>query len=585
MNGPKTTLLDPTGQLSDAGWARAQHTDTDMLDLSSYVCFLFFCRCFVHFPGSTPPRDFTFDYSYWSFDSAAPNFATNPKVYSDLGVSVLNNAWSGYNCCLFAYGQTGSGKCWAPGTKLMMHSGSLQPVETIRENDLLMGDDSTPRRVLPGSVIKGQGPMYRIDHPSGRRDSWSVNGQHILVVALTTKPYITEEANTQRWAVHGYELPTDTNVPKEAILSTHTSLASAEVACRAYGPLTFEVSVEDYLTFPSDLKSQLSMFQPRLVEFPQGEEGRDEFRSHFSSDADAIERAWTIGAQFGASNIDSSILTSTLAIRRATLAGVLDAHRSNEIRIDSCKVDLVESIYHLARGVGCIVDTIKVEGDAEVTLRVSGSALKDVAAFTRHATLDTSAADIDSELYESFVVSRTADGPYHGFMVSGNARLLMGDYIVSHNSYSMVGYGEDKGIVPQAMDEMFRRISQNKDKNVKFMVEASMMEIYNEKVRDLFNPDSDKGNINGLKVRDNPQTGPYVEDLSRCLIKSYEEFSNLLADGNAVRTVAATQMNATSSRAHTVFQIVFTKTTHDEETNKSSAMTSKINLGQYTHAA
>lgn len=79
-------------------------------------------------------------------------------------------------------------------------------------------------------------------------------------------------------------------------------------------------------------------------------------------------------------------------------------------------------------------------------------------------------------------------------------------------------------------------------------------------------------------MRDNPQTGPYVEDLSRCLIKSYAEFTKLLDDGNAVRTIAATQMNATSSRAHTVFQIVFTKTTHDEETNKSSAMTSKINL-------
>ena len=94
----------------------------------------------------------------------------------------------------------------------------------------------------------------------------------------------------------------------------------------------------------------------------------------------------------------------------------------------------------------------------------------------------------------------------------------------------------------------------------------------------MFNPDSGSGSINGLKVRDNPQTGPYVEDLSKCLIKSYAEFSALLTDGNAVRTVAATQMNATSSRAHTVFQIVFTKTTFDEETGKSSSTTSKINL-------
>jgi kinesin family protein 1 len=74
--------------------------------------------------GATPPRDFTFDFSYWSFDSAAPNFATNPKVYSDLGVSVLNNAWEGYNCCLFAYGQTGAGKS---KNSAPIHSDSMRP--------------------------------------------------------------------------------------------------------------------------------------------------------------------------------------------------------------------------------------------------------------------------------------------------------------------------------------------------------------------------------------------------------------------------------------------------------------------------
>jgi kinesin family protein 1 len=105
-----------------------------------------------------------------------------------------------------------------------------------------------------------------------------------------------------------------------------------------------------------------------------------------------------------------------------------------------------------------------------------------------------------------------------------------------------------------------------------------LLQIYNEKVRDLFNPDPNHGGLHGLKVRDNPQTGPYVEDLSRSVITSFKEFEALLDEGNKVRTVAATQMNATSSRAHTVFQIVFTKTTYDEETKKSSAMTSKINL-------
>ena len=35
------------------------------------------------------------------------------KVYNDLGKTVLDNAWDGYNTSLFAYGQTGSGKSWS----------------------------------------------------------------------------------------------------------------------------------------------------------------------------------------------------------------------------------------------------------------------------------------------------------------------------------------------------------------------------------------------------------------------------------------------------------------------------------------
>ncbi|KXJ25651.1 Kinesin-like protein KIF1A [Exaiptasia diaphana] len=70
------------------------------------------------------PKSFTFDYSYWSHDgfaedetgylgAVAPNYADQRKVYNDVGQSVLNNAWDGYNSTLFAYGQTGSGKSWS----------------------------------------------------------------------------------------------------------------------------------------------------------------------------------------------------------------------------------------------------------------------------------------------------------------------------------------------------------------------------------------------------------------------------------------------------------------------------------------
>ncbi len=141
----------------------------------------------------------------------------------------------------------------------------------------------------------------------------------------------------------------------------------------------------------------------------------------------------------------------------------------------------------------------------------------------------------------------------------------------------MVGYGSDRGIVPLAMEEMFNRVEKNRDPNVKYLVEASMMEIYNEKVRDLFNPSNEKNNL-GLKVRDHPQTGPYVEGLSHNVVTNYRDIQRLMDEGTAVRTVAATQMNNTSSRAHTIFQIVFTTTVYDDITNKSTSKTSRVNL-------
>ncbi|XP_030243670.1 kinesin-like protein Klp98A isoform X2 [Drosophila navojoa] len=60
--------------------------------------------------GREAYHDFTFDYSYWSFDPEDSHFATQEQVYSDLGNDVVDCAYEGYNACVFAYGQTGSGK-------------------------------------------------------------------------------------------------------------------------------------------------------------------------------------------------------------------------------------------------------------------------------------------------------------------------------------------------------------------------------------------------------------------------------------------------------------------------------------------
>ncbi|GMK54644.1 hypothetical protein CspeluHIS016_0112300 [Cutaneotrichosporon spelunceum] len=100
----------------------------------------------------------------------------------------------------------------------------------------------------------------------------------------------------------------------------------------------------------------------------------------------------------------------------------------------------------------------------------------------------------------------------------------------SGKSYSMMGYGRDKGIIPLSTSELFRRVEQqaSHDPNLTYTVEVSYIEIYNEKVRDLLNP-KNKGN---LKVREHPSLGPYVEDLSKLVVENDAQMMTLMDEGN-----------------------------------------------------
>ncbi|EER37026.1 kinesin family protein [Histoplasma capsulatum H143] len=91
---------------------------------------------------------------------------------------------------------------------------------------------------------------------------------------------------------------------------------------------------------------------------------------------------------------------------------------------------------------------------------------------------------------------------------------------------------------------------------------------------DLLNPTT-KGN---LKVREHPSTGPYVEDLAKLVVRSFQEIENLMDEGNKARTVAATNMNETSSRSHAVFTLTVTQKRHDTETTMDTEKVSRISL-------
>uniref|UniRef100_A0A2P2I1T5 Kinesin-like protein 6 n=1 Tax=Hirondellea gigas TaxID=1518452 RepID=A0A2P2I1T5_9CRUS len=154
-----------------------------------------------------------------------------------------------------------------------------------------------------------------------------------------------------------------------------------------------------------------------------------------------------------------------------------------------------------------------------------------------------------------------------------NATLFAYGQTGSGKSWSVIGYGPNKGIVPLICDDLFKGMTK-KAAAAQYEVHFSMLEIYNEVVKDLLNPKKGKG---GLKIREHPKRGFYAEGLTSVLVTNYEEMTRKMDEGTINRTIASTNMNATSSRAHTIVGIKFTQKTRNAA-GVESAKNAVINL-------
>uniref|UniRef100_A0A8C2VF13 Kinesin-like protein n=1 Tax=Chinchilla lanigera TaxID=34839 RepID=A0A8C2VF13_CHILA len=111
-------------------------------------------------------------------------------------------------------------------------------------------------------------------------------------------------------------------------------------------------------------------------------------------------------------------------------------------------------------------------------------------------------------------------------------------------TYSMEGPPEDPGIAPRALQSLFREMGAGGQHRVTL----SMVEIYNEAVRDLLAP----GPPERLAVRQGPasQGGIQVAGLTHWDVPNLETLHQMLSVGRSNRATAATAMNTRSSRSH-----------------------------------
>ncbi|XP_021510001.1 kinesin-like protein KIF14 [Meriones unguiculatus] len=151
----------------------------------------------------------------------------------------------------------------------------------------------------------------------------------------------------------------------------------------------------------------------------------------------------------------------------------------------------------------------------------------------------------------------------------------------SGKSYTMMGLNEEPGIIPRFCEDLFAQVAKKQTPEVSYHLEMSFFEVYNEKIHDLLVCKGENGQRKQpLRVREHPVFGPYVEALSMNVVNSYSDIQSWLELGNKQRATAATGMNDKSSRSHSVFTLVMTRTKTEfvEGEEHDHRIISRINL-------
>ena len=167
------------------------------------------------------------------------------------------------------------------------------------------------------------------------------------------------------------------------------------------------------------------------------------------------------------------------------------------------------------------------------------------------------------ELY-NFGVKEIIDGVLDGY----NGTVLAYGQTSSGKTYTMEGLIDDEskmGVIPRMINHVFNFIRNNND--IEFIMKASMVELYQEKIRDLI--DTKRVNLN---IRETPSRVIYIENLSEYYVYRENDILNILKIGRENRAQASTKMNEHSSRSHSIFMITINQKNNKERNAKTGKL-------------
>ena len=374
---------------------------------------------------------------------------------------------------LLLYHKLGSGKCHKKNTPILLHNGEIKMVQDIKIGDLLMGDDSTPRKVL--SLATGKDDMYDIiPIKYGDDDKYTVNKEHILCLKAIGYPLIND--NNKNFNIEWIE---NNNFNSKTFFYNENNENEKKLeAIEFYNNIKkdniIEISVQDYLKLSKNKQILLKgyktgvEFQEQIVEFDPYIFGywlgNGSKKDHIinSSNSTVLEYLKTTIKKYdyeyqiyGYKNeINSNIFKNILQkynlinnkyipqiykcnsrqIRLQILAGILDSDGNlfnNTFEISQKNEKLIDDIIYLARSLGfSCYKNIKKD-----VINIYGEGIENIPTKIKQANLNKQINDFSNIEID---VKYVGVDDYYGFTLDGNSRYIMGDFTVTHNTCTSI---------------------------------------------------------------------------------------------------------------------------------------------------
>ena len=375
------------------------------------------------------------------------------------GFSALDRVTSGWqpSDLVIVAARPGMGKCLSKGTRVVLFDGSLRNVEDVQVGDLLMGDDSTPRRVL--SLARGRENMYWVRQNKG--DDYRVNESHILslkrsrnegphrhgdVLNIEVREWLKKTPKF-RSNYKGYKVPVEfaaQPLPLDPyFLGVWLGDGSSD-NCRITGQ---DAEIIDYLhEYATELGMQVTT---GIVTGRCNSYGITQGRQGGSLGQYSVQDELRQLNVLGNKHIPQRYLANSTANRLRLLAGLIDADGhldpvSNGYEITQKNLELARQIKFLADSLG-FRTSLKAERasiaaigyESEVyRVRIYGDIERVPVRVARKQALPWASA-VDWRM-TGISVEFDREDDYYGFTLDGNHLFLLADCTVTHNTAFVV---------------------------------------------------------------------------------------------------------------------------------------------------